>query len=91
VNRYRVYGNTPVTVVIEVYAESEQGAYEKAQEELPGLEAYAGNGGTDKLIGVSHEDACVDTADGITWDDIEVLETDVEDPDADEEAEDDDD
>lgn len=52
---YIVLGNTQVTVSCKVRANSEAEATEKAKAQFGGIHAYAGNGGTDKLIGV--EDA----------------------------------
>lgn len=72
-NRYRVYGHTTVTVVIEVNAESEVDAYEEALNQLNSLEAYVGNGGTDKLLGVSGDDESVSADEEIEYDDIECL------------------
>lgn len=73
-NRYRVYGHTTVVVTIEVNAESESEAYKEAWNQLDCLKTYAGNGGLDKLIGVSGENETVDVFEGIKYDDVELLE-----------------
>lgn len=72
-NRYRVYGHTSVTVTIEVTAENEEQAYEEAANLRIDLDAYVGNGGTDKLIGVDGEDEAVNADNEIEYDDIELL------------------
>lgn len=74
--KYSVRGTTVVTVIKEVWAASEEEAYDKAWRELTGLTAFCGNGGTDKLIGVYGSDESVAADDNIEYDDIEVLEDD---------------
>lgn len=49
--KYVVFGVTEITVSIEVEAENENEALEKADKQFKGIHSYAGNGG-DKLIGV---------------------------------------
>jgi hypothetical protein len=71
--RYQVSGHTTVTVTIEVTAENEADAYETALNDLNSLTAYAGNGGTDQLIGVNSEDQSVHADEEIVYDDIELL------------------
>lgn len=90
-NRYRVYGHTSVTVVIEVNAESEADAYEEALNQLNCLKSYVGNGGTDKLIGVSGEDESVGADEEIEYDDIEDLGPVEDDEDEDDEDDEEDD
>ena len=73
--KYRVYGTVEVMVTKEVWASSENEAYEKASDQLYTLESYLGNGGYDKLIGVDGHDESVDTCGNtINYNDIEVLE-----------------
>ena len=73
-NKYRVCGNTSVVVTIEVNARSEAEAYEKALRRLPRLSDYAGNGGTDKLVGVDGwNESGVYAENEIRYDDIELL------------------
>lgn len=74
--KYRVYGTTTVSVVKEVWANSEDEAYDRAQNELDSLTEYCGNGGYDKLVGVDGEDERVACYDSICYDDIEVIEDD---------------
>lgn len=72
--KYSVRGTTVVTVTKEVWANNEDEAYEKAYDQLSGLIAFCGNGGTDKLIGVDGDDESVSADDVVTYDDIEELE-----------------
>ena len=74
--KYRVYGNTVVTVIKEVWANSESEAYDKAYNQLSSLTAYCGNGGDDKLIGVDNENESVFADDKIEYDDIEMIDDD---------------
>ena len=78
-NRYRVYGHTDVTVTIEVIADNESEAYEIALDELYCLNAYAGNGGVDMLIGVDGDCQSVSADEEIEYDDIDLIEADTED------------
>lgn len=71
--RFRVYGYTTVTVVVEVEADSEQEAYEVALDQRNTLNAYVGNGGMDKLIGVDGDEESVSADDEIKYDSIERL------------------
>jgi hypothetical protein len=73
---YKVYGTTTVSVVKEVWANSEDEAYDRAQNELESLTEYCGNGGYDKLIGVDGDGESVACYDSICYDDIEMLEDD---------------
>ena len=74
--KYSVRGTTVVTVTKEVWAASEDEAYDKAWRKLDSLTAFCGNGGTDKLIGVYGSDESVAADDIIEYDDIELLEDD---------------
>lgn len=74
--KYRIYGTTTVSVVKEVWANSEDEAYDKAYAQLDCLTAYCGNGGCDQLIGVEGEGESVAADDDITYDDCEVIEDD---------------
>lgn len=74
--RFRVYGHTTVTVVVEVEADSEQEAYEVALDQRNTLDAYVGNGGVGKLIGVDGDEESVSADDEIEYDDIERLDDD---------------
>lgn len=75
-NKYRVYGTTVVTVYKEVWANSEDEAFDKAYKQLHSLTGYCGNGGYDKLIGVDGDDESVSADGTIEYDDIETLEHD---------------
>lgn len=73
--KYAVHGVVEVEVVKEVWANSEEEAYEKASDQLPCLIEYCGNGGDDKLIGVEGSDESVSTCSNeIDYNDIELLE-----------------
>ena len=71
--RYRVYGQTKVTVTIDVNANSEEDAYTNASDQLYVLDAYVGNGGEDKLVGVYGEGRTVSSEEEIAYDFIELL------------------
>lgn len=74
--KFRVYGTVNVIVSKDVWACSEEQAMEKAHDKLSYLTAYCGNGGYDKLIGVSGSDESVDINDDIYYDDAELIEDD---------------
>ena len=46
---------------------------EKAYDEFSGVSGYAGNGGTDKLIGVSGSDESIFPADDFEFDEVEAI------------------
>ena len=61
----------------EVWANSEEEAYEKAANQLTSLTEYCGNGGYDRLIGVNEDGESVSTCgNNIEYNDIELLEDD---------------
>ena len=72
--KFRVMGITEVTVYKEVWANSEDEAIEKAENELPELTVYCGNGGYDKLVGVDEYEESVEINDEIKWNDTEMIE-----------------
>lgn len=74
--KYKVYGMVTVNVTKEVWANSEDEAFEKASNQLPCLTAYCGNGSNDRLIGVEEEGEAIETFDDIEYDDIRLLEDD---------------
>lgn len=55
--KYEVLGHATVICSMIVYANSEEEAIEKANNEFGGLTSYAGMGGTDKLLGVLSSDS----------------------------------
>lgn len=61
--KYTVYGTVHAQVSIKVDAANKDEAIEKAYEEFGGITSYCGNGGNDKLIGVSGSDESIE-ADG---------------------------
>ncbi len=67
--KFTVLGNTQVTVSVQVEADSEKEAYEKAKKQFKGIHAYVGNGGTDKLIGVEGEHETIAADEPVTFDD----------------------
>ena len=74
--KYAVHGVVEVAVVKEVWANSEDEAYDKAYRELDTLTEYCGNGGYDKLVGVENDGESVSVDDVIEYNDIELLEDD---------------
>ena len=58
---WKVYGSIPVSVTVTVDADTKEDAIEVAYEEFEGLTNYAGNGGTDKIIGTSDENVSLNT------------------------------
>lgn len=73
---YKVYGTTTVSVVKEVWANNEDEAFDKAQNQLESLTEYCGNGGYDKLVGVDVDGESVACYDSICYDEIETIEDD---------------
>lgn len=77
--KYRVYGHATVTVstVIEVPDEEELTAeeiYERAEDTFSGIGAFAGNGGCDKIIGVSGWNESISADEDVEFDDFERVE-----------------
>lgn len=75
-----VHGYTTVTVhcVIDVDEEeykngeiTEEEIYEKATEQFGGIEAFCGNGGYDKLIGVEGSNESISADESVTFDDYQ--------------------
>ena len=77
---FKVYGNFIGTVSIEVevteedleemgYDDYEEAAREIASENFSGLKNFVGNGGVDKLIGVTGSDESIEFGEGIDWED----------------------
>lgn len=58
-NKYRVSGTVTVSVYKTVEASSKEEAIEKAHSDFGGISEYYGNGGSDKLIGVSEADESI--------------------------------
>lgn len=74
--KFKVRGQYTITVMKEVWANDEDEAINKADNKFGGVIEYVGNGGYDKLVGVSESDESV-AADGmIEWEDAEELEDD---------------
>lgn len=68
--RFKVYGYVNVVVTKEVWANNEEDAMGKAYNRLSCLNAYCGNGGWDKLVGVQNSDESVDVYDDIEYNDV---------------------
>ena len=71
--QYVVFGHTQVTVAVAIKAYSEKEAYEKAKKELSSLMTFAGNGGTDKLVGVNEPNQSISADEEIVYDDFDLL------------------
>lgn len=61
--KFRVYGTVHINVTGTVEASSEDEAADKAYEEWPGLSNYAGNGGTNKIVGLYDQNWSIEPAD----------------------------
>lgn len=79
--KYRVFGHTTVTVstVLEVSDEEveeldEAEIYERAAETFSGIGAFAGNGGCDKIIGVSGWHDSISADEDVEFDDFKLEE-----------------
>lgn len=57
--KYIVFGKVTAYIEVELEAENEKEAIEKAHEECSGPMNFAGNGGYDKLIGVCDTDDAI--------------------------------
>lgn len=75
--KYKVYGTYTITIAKEVWANDEDEAVDKAAETFGGVIEYCGNGGDDKLVGVSEDDEYVAADGDAEWGNyIEELEDD---------------
>lgn len=74
--KFKVYGQYTITVMKEVWANNEGDAIQKADDKFGGVMEYVGNGGYDKLVGVSESDESI-AADGmVEWEGADELEDD---------------
>lgn len=64
---YEVRGTLTIDVLKRVRANDEYEAMELAQEHFKGIEEYVGNGGYDKLIGVSEDSESVGKNGDVEW------------------------
>ena len=74
--QFRVFGHATVTVSVLIEVEddeklTDEEIYERATENFGGIMAFAGNGGTDKLIGVSDYDETIFADEEPEFDDYE--------------------
>lgn len=67
--KFDVHGTIPVCVHITVEAENGEQALKIAAQRFNGLREYAGNSGTDKLIGVEGTDESVTIDGNVKFDD----------------------
>lgn len=65
--KWKVYGKTTVSVCVNVEADDEDSAIDAAYDELSHLTSYAGNGGTDKLVGVNNRNCSIEPCDEIEY------------------------
>lgn len=75
--KYIVFGKVTAYIEVELEAENEKEAIEKAYEECSGPMNFVGNGGCDKLIGVCDtDDAIVSIAcdDEVEYTEVEEVE-----------------
>jgi hypothetical protein len=72
-SRYLVTGETALFLNMEVEASSMEEAIEIAQNEGVSLTTFAGNGGTDRLVGTT-EDISLYPSDEIEWTEAEQIE-----------------
>ena len=63
--KFVLTGDVTATVTITIEAENEQQAIDKAHDEFAGVEAFCGNGGVDKLIGVCEDNQSIDCCDTV--------------------------
>lgn len=54
--KYAVYGRVTAWVCVELEAEDKEEAIERAFDECSSLDAFVGNGGVDKMLGVQNTD-----------------------------------
>lgn len=59
-SKWRVYGKVYIGVCVDVDANTKDEAIEMAHGKFPGLTNFAGNGGSDKLVGVYDDDCHID-------------------------------
>lgn len=69
--KYRVYGTINVTVSTCVQANSPEEASELADNFFGGVSGFCGNGGSNKLIGVTGHDESIQCDESVEWGDVE--------------------
>lgn len=72
--RYRINGYIPVSVTIELEANSREEAEDLAFDEYDMLSEYAGNGGYDKLVGTDRHEVSLSADGTLSITDIEEIE-----------------
>jgi len=71
--KFHVYGIVTISVGIELEAEDKEAAIEAAYEKFGGIGSYVGNGGCDKLIGVTAANESIDADGEIEWSDADEI------------------
>jgi hypothetical protein len=66
--KYRVTGKADVWVSIIVEADSKESAIEQADRDFGGVGGFAGNGGSNKLIGVTGSKESIESGDFFEFD-----------------------
>lgn len=75
--KYIVTGKVTAFISVELEAENEEEAIEKAYEECSGPMDFVGNGGCDKLIGVCNTDSAdisIECNDEVEYTEVEEIE-----------------
>ena len=71
--KYIVFGKVTAYIEVELEAENEKEAIEKAYEECSGPMNFVGNGGYDKLIGVYGDNASISCDDEVKYTEVEEI------------------
>lgn len=68
---FNVYGSTTVLFTMEVEAEDAEQAKDLAYNDFEALSGYAGNGGSDKLVGTTLWNVSLEPSEDFTIDEVE--------------------
>lgn len=68
--KYTVMGNVECTLSIDVWAYDDEDPLKIAAKNFNGVRSYAGNGGTDKLVGVEGDGESIQCDEEPVWDDV---------------------
>lgn len=72
--KYKVYGKVMVEVIVDVEAKNKKEAIDKAYDECTNLSSYTGNGGWNKMVGVSADNVNIECEDDVRYTLAEVQE-----------------
>jgi hypothetical protein len=72
--KFIVLGTVPISVSITVEADDKESAIKAAYRDFEGLSGYAGNGGSDKLIGTYQQEVSLEGDGEPEFNDAEELE-----------------